>query len=639
MSDDPKAIKSIIDLLYLPAEGKFLPESDRTGNIEYKLRLDKKGDEKRDNMVSQMLFRLNEGRNQYGRYEANYILGVHDNGTFSDLSEQILANSANILRGIAKKANSKVVSEKTYVFPGNKLMTHVVIRKDHKERNVPESNVMILGPSGVGKSSLMGRLTYGQKDDGNGFSRKLVLRHVHEKTSGNTSCPKYDTIGFAGDNIINYSIGIEFNMEHIYTASDRLINLIDIPGDIVAFSKTILYSVSSIKPDHIIICVPCKVVKTSDASDGDEKDTESVIDIEDSEQFVKNHADIYKFILAVCIMYKIQPIFVLTKQDLIQNQDTTKSTLVTRIASLFNMWRDELMAKPMILQSSCDSIVNTESETTDQGAMPSAIPDTLPSTLPSTDTPTYDADSLFGGSDDCSDDQSDTQEHDPDTKSDSASTFSDTKTVDFLKSQYIEVSNVTDHGYQELISTLSKISMVKHSDQKSEKLIKDKMFVVNDVFTIPDTGTIFHGILRYGVINIDDNVNVLCHGVITKHKVKSIHRKTLDVDRLLPGESGSITFHGKIDKIDKTAVIIDPSWEKELVAKTNVVSAFDSVKLKPQQYMLFVGNNIVTVILSPSTESDIIFEVNSYNELNFMVDSEVGILKDERQNYFFVRFV
>src|SRR5579872_5643477 len=104
MSDDPRMIKSIIDLLYLPKEGKLIPEPDQSGNIEYKLRLDKKDIKKRDNMISQMLWRMNEGRNQYGRYEAHYILGVHDDGTFSDMTEQALAHTTNILRGIVKKA-------------------------------------------------------------------------------------------------------------------------------------------------------------------------------------------------------------------------------------------------------------------------------------------------------------------------------------------------------------------------------------------------------------------------------------------------------------------------------------------------------------------------------------------------------
>src|SRR5579872_2158913 len=196
----------VLDILYIPNEGKLIPEPDKSGNVEYKLRLDKKDIEKRDNMVSQMLWRMNEGRNQFGRYEANYILGIKDDGNFSDLNESALNVTTNIFKGIVKKANAKVISEKTYVFPGNKMITHVLVRKDASERDVPETNIFITGPYNAGKSSLMSRLTYGQNDDGNGFSRKLVLRHVHERTSGCTSCSKYDTIGFSGSNIMNYSI-------------------------------------------------------------------------------------------------------------------------------------------------------------------------------------------------------------------------------------------------------------------------------------------------------------------------------------------------------------------------------------------------------------------------------------------------
>src|SRR5436190_11039917 len=96
-SSTSNTIKSIIDLLYLPLEGKLIPEPDKKGNIEYKLRLDKKDTKKRDNMISQMLWRMNEGRNLYGKYEANYILGIHDDGTFSNMTEHELITTMNIL--------------------------------------------------------------------------------------------------------------------------------------------------------------------------------------------------------------------------------------------------------------------------------------------------------------------------------------------------------------------------------------------------------------------------------------------------------------------------------------------------------------------------------------------------------------
>jgi GTPase len=584
MDPEPKNIHSIIDFLYIPSEGKLIPESDQ-GNIEYKLRLDKKGLTSRENMVSQMLYRMNEGRNKYGRYEANYIIGISDDGSFSDLPEQILINSVSILKGGVKKANAKIVSEKTYVFPGNKMIIHIVIRKDHKERCVNETNMMIFGPSGIGKSSIMGRLTHGQKDDGNGFTRKLVLRHAHEKTSGATSCLKYDTIGFAGKNIMNYSIGIEFNMENIYASSDRLVNLIDIPGDFASFSKTIMYSVSCIRPDNIIICIP----------------SYDPITCINALNFVKNNSDIYKFIISACIVYDIDPIIVITKQELIDMHDLTyiQGELNKQICELFNIWVSELKADSRrILQADETTLI---------------VPEIISNDLSN----------------------------------------------DFCKTEFIEVSTITDYGYDKLIDRLCEISnnnTIKQDKIIKDKMIKDKMFIVNDVFTIPDTGTIFHGILKYGVINIDEVVDILCHGIITKHRIKSIHRKTLDVDRLLSGESGSITFYDKIEKIDKTSIIIGEEWIKSLITRIRIMPIFDNVKLKLQQYSLFVGNNIIACNIEnvyagtldagnldagnlDADNLDQIFELNSCNDLKFIIDTDVGILKDEKQNYYFIKFI
>jgi GTPase len=586
MEFEIKKIHSIIDILYIPSESKLIPESDQ-GNIEYKLRLDKKGISSRENMVSQMLYRMNEGRNKYGRYEADYIIGISDDGSFSDLPEQILINSVNILRGGVKKANAKIISEKTYVFPGNKMIIHVVIRKDHKERYVNETNIMILGPSGIGKSSLMGRITHGQKDDGKGFTRKLVLRHAHEKSSGATSCLKYDTIGFSGKNIMNYSIGIEFNMENIYSSSDRLVNLIDIPGDFVSFSKTIMYSVSCIRPDNIIICIP----------------SYDPITHLNAFEFVKNNSDIYKFIISTCIVYDIDPIIVITKQELIDVNGLTvlQPEINKQIGELFNLWVNELRSDniPSDIGFSCAEIKEISDNVSDM----------------------FSTDRLTDNS-----------------------IVSETKTNDFCKLDFIEVSTITDYGYDKLISKLCDISnnnIIKQDKMIKDKMLKDKMFVVNDVFTIPDTGTIFHGILKYGVINIDDVVDILCHGIITKHRIKSIHRKTLDVDRLLSGESGSITFYDKIEKIDKTSVIIGEYWINLLITKTRIMPIFDNIKLKPQQYSLFVGNNIIACNIEKVDGDDLnqIFELNSYNELKFIIDTDIGILKDEKQNYFFIKFI
>ncbi len=664
MSDDIKNL--VTDILYQPEIHKLLAECDKFGNIEYKLRLDKKDLTKKENMVSQMLWRLNEGRNQYGKYEAHYILGILDDGNFSDITENELNTTLNILKSIAKKANAKIVSDKTYVFQANKMIIHAIVRKDHKNLHVPETNLMIMGPVNVGKSSLMSRLCHGQKDDGNGFSRKLVLRHIHEKTSGNTSSTKYDTIGFSGKNIINYELGIEFNMENIYNSSDRLINLIDIPGDF-KYLKTIMYSVSSIRPENIVICISCKLdnihTHTETNTDIDlrilsvdqsllsvdprllsvdqsllsvdqrllsvdprllsvdqrllsvdqrllsvdqsllsvdprllsvnrdpltecfdrekltkqkqQKHHVNETDIyNDMKNFIYNNIDMYKFITLVCIVYNIQPIFVLTKLDMINNKEINYGSF---IASIFNEWVEEYLINN-------NDIMNNKQK------------------------------------------------------------------LDFNNSPFIKISHVTDQGYVELIEELSKINIFNYSSnhQNIPKLLNvppnvpmqdglDRLFVINESFTIPDTGTIFHGTMKHGTIDVDDEVDIFSHGQIIKKKVKSIHRKTIDVDRLFSNESGSIIFYGNINKnIDKTSIIIAPSWQNKIRNSSRIVPMFKSQKLKSQQFLLFVSNNIVTVFL---TQSDDEYEIICQGSSNLIIETEIGILKDEQQNYFFIKFI
>lgn len=541
MCDEQNGKNLVLDRLYQPESHKLQPEPDKSGNIEYKLRLDKKDLIKKDNMISQMLWRLNEGRNQYGRYEAHYILGIKDDGNFSDITEIELNKSLGILKGIAKKANAKVIMDKTYVFYGNKTISHAIIRKDHRDRNIPETNIMIMGPNFVGKSSLMSRLTYGQKDDGNGFARKLVLRHSHEKTTGNTSSIKYDTIGFSGKNIINYSIGIEFNMENIYNSSDRLMNLIDNPGDFRCI-KTIMYSFSSIQPENIIICIPC---------------TSS---INDMIAYININQDMYKLIAMICVVYNIQPIFVLTKVDTIVNKDIN---LKVPITEKFN------------------DFIKNDYYTNNEGAI-----------------------------------------------------------IDFKNSFFIKVSNITDEGYDELITELCSIPLqntqIMRIGDESERL-----FVINDAFTIPDTGTIYHGTMKSGSLDVDDEVNVLSHGTILKKKIRSIHRKTLDVDRLFTNESGSIIFDDKIDKtIDKTGMIIGSFWEKRMFTKSRVLPIIGTSKIRPQQYMLFVSNNIVTVILTIiESNEELQYWIQCVGNTCYVLNIDKGILKDEQQNYYFIKFI
>ncbi len=79
-------MESIYNTIYNNIDNKFRPEVEE-GNIEYKWRLDKKDILGIKKLVSQMLWRLNEGYDMTNNYEAHYLLGVYDSGNLGGLSE------------------------------------------------------------------------------------------------------------------------------------------------------------------------------------------------------------------------------------------------------------------------------------------------------------------------------------------------------------------------------------------------------------------------------------------------------------------------------------------------------------------------------------------------------------------------
>lgn len=236
-------------------EEKFKPEND-DGNIEYKLRLDLKDKDSLRLFVTQMLWRLNEGKSLCNRYEAHYLLGVSDDGTFGRITKKDMDHTIQIFKSGLKKANASIVIEEYHLFDKSNIY-YAKIRKNHGIHNVEECTTIFVGPDGSGKTSLISRLTYDQEDDGNGYSRQLIFRHEYEKLTGTTTTIKKEIIGFREDNVINYSTGIGMKWDEIAKKSDKLINLYDIPGSLKHIKKT-FYGISSILTDKIYLVLSIK---------------------------------------------------------------------------------------------------------------------------------------------------------------------------------------------------------------------------------------------------------------------------------------------------------------------------------------------------------------------------------------------
>ena len=84
-------------------------------------------------------------------------------------------------------------------------MTQILRNKHNNNNNIDDSKlnsndnnvgrhapvdvrIAVIGNVDSGKSTMIGVLTSGERDDGRGYARTKILRHNHERENGRTSC-------------------------------------------------------------------------------------------------------------------------------------------------------------------------------------------------------------------------------------------------------------------------------------------------------------------------------------------------------------------------------------------------------------------------------------------------------------------
>jgi len=229
-----------MDSLYDNSNNKFYPENQE-GHIEYKWRLDTKNSLGHKKLLTQLMWRINEGYELYGEKKAGYLLGVYDNGNLGKLTVDELIKSINVIKNIVHKANLIIENEtikninESYVYYCDIIQTKIMPK--YKEKHL-----IIIGESQSGKTTLISQLCY------NSNHKNFILKHEHEKNIGITTDIKKEIIGIKNNNIINYCDHSQWN--DIAENSDVIINIYDIP---VLNNKTILTYLLGINPDYIII--------------------------------------------------------------------------------------------------------------------------------------------------------------------------------------------------------------------------------------------------------------------------------------------------------------------------------------------------------------------------------------------------
>ncbi|KAG0268878.1 GTP binding protein [Actinomortierella ambigua] len=293
------------------SQGSLPPEIDIEGNVEYKLKLIATAPDRFDHLVTQLKWRLSEGHGS-----AIYEIGVADDGSFVGLSPEdmevslqtlfrmadALSADVTILRRVSVEtaqrqhldlpnqdqeemdspnASSSAATATTTTttrttattFSSTPIKSASSPRTDpeflvvearvtsrlSRKHHFVEIRVALVGGPDAGKSTLLGRLAHGIADNGRGKARLNMLRHRHEISSGRTSSISHEIIGFDDEGAtVNYNTTHISTWQEICESSKKVVTLLDTCGH-PRFLKTTIAGLTGHAPDYACLVVDSRV--------------------------------------------------------------------------------------------------------------------------------------------------------------------------------------------------------------------------------------------------------------------------------------------------------------------------------------------------------------------------------------------
>ena len=166
----------------------LLDQEIEEGNIEYKRCLTNIDDKRREEFISQMLWRIKEGNG-----EAIYYLGVEDDGTFYNWNKNEIKQTIESFKKIVSMAKLKIVriTKNYYTNNQNKKNYYLKVVIRENQRLLPEKRIFIFGESGIGKTTFLANLICNRIDE---EARLYLLNHKHEMIEKKTSSFNYNHI-------------------------------------------------------------------------------------------------------------------------------------------------------------------------------------------------------------------------------------------------------------------------------------------------------------------------------------------------------------------------------------------------------------------------------------------------------------
>lgn len=242
--------------IVLDFEQGILPPEPQLGNIEYKLKLINPTFERFEHLVTQMKWRLREGKG-----EAVYEIGVLDSGFLHGLSDADMAASLDTLRKMANKLGASTTILRRKTVSTQRSVAEVLVRKIPDDQHSIEVRVSVLGGVNAGKSTLLGVLTQGELDNGRGSARLNMFRHRHEIQSGRTSCISHEALGFdTQGNVINLALDM-MTAEEISEKSSKLVTFMDLAGH-RRYLKTTIQALTGYSPHFSMLVVSAEGINS-----------------------------------------------------------------------------------------------------------------------------------------------------------------------------------------------------------------------------------------------------------------------------------------------------------------------------------------------------------------------------------------
>ena len=278
------------------------PENDE-GNIEYKLKISPKSEKRKNELITQLSYRLNEGGG-----ECVYILGVGDNGEMIGINDKDYNESMNHLNDMISLNDSVILNNSKKQVEKEKYIYEILIRENIENKYI-DIKVAVAGNVDSGKSSLIGVLINGKNDNGRGLARLSVFNFPHEIKSGRTSSIAHQIMGFnsKGD-VVNYDSSHKMDWPEIVKKSSKIISFFDLAGH-EKYLKTTILGLSSSIPDLCIITVGANMGLT---------------------KMTKEH-------IFLCVMLNIPFTIILTKIDICKNRESVLKDTILSIKKLLKL--------------------------------------------------------------------------------------------------------------------------------------------------------------------------------------------------------------------------------------------------------------------------------------------------------------